>query len=104
MTLWLMTLHHSSNLVTKCSVILKISGQTFTDILNLHCDLDLKCSNPILPHGTPAYDAVLSNQVWLQSDQQFRIYNRNSHILVIYALTVTLTLDTVNHTLAYDAA
>ena len=23
------------------------SGQTFADFLNLYCDLDLKCSNPI---------------------------------------------------------
>ena len=41
----------------------KISGQTFTDILNLHCDVDLEHSNPIFPQDTPAYDAVLSNQV-----------------------------------------
>ena len=34
------------NLVTKCSVIQKISpGQTFTDISNLRCDLDLEHSN-----------------------------------------------------------
>ena len=40
------------NLVTKCSVIQKISSeQTFTDILNLHCDLDLKGSNPIFSRG-----------------------------------------------------
>ena len=38
------------------------SGQTFTGILNLSCDLDLKCSNPIFPQGTPAYDAVLPTQ------------------------------------------
>ena len=34
------------NLVTKCSVIQKISRQKFTDILNLRCDRDLKHSNP----------------------------------------------------------
>ena len=72
------------NLVTKCSVIQKISSRkTFTDILNLCCDLDLKCSNPIFPQDTPAYDTLLSSQVWLQTDQQFRRYNRNSHILII---------------------
>ena len=70
------------HLVTKCSAIQKISsGQTFINILNLCCDLDLKCSNPIFPQHTPAYDAVLSNQVWLQTDLQFRRYN--SHILII---------------------
>ena len=98
------------NLVTKWPVIQKISsGQTFTDILNLRCYLDLERSNPIFPHDTPAYDTVLSNQVRLQTDQQFRRYNSKSHILIIKALTVTLTLNTVNHfflhvTLAYDAA
>ena len=43
MTLWLMMLHHIPNLVTKCSAIQKISSvQTFTDILNIQCDLDLE--------------------------------------------------------------
>ena len=73
-----------ANLVTKCSAILKISsGQTFTNILTLHCDLGLECSNPIFPQGTPAYDAVLSKQVWLQTNPQFRRHNRNSRILII---------------------
>ena len=36
------------NLVTKCSVIQKISSRkSFSDILNLRCDLDLKRSNPV---------------------------------------------------------
>ena len=74
MTLWLMMLHHHVKFgFKKCAVIQKISsGQTVTDILNLCCDLDLECSNPIFPQDTLAYDAVLSNQVWLQMDQQFR--------------------------------
>ena len=59
------------------------SGQTFTDILNLFCDLDRECSNPIFQQDTLAHDAVLSSKVWLQTDQQFRRYNRNSHILII---------------------
>ena len=69
-------------LVTKSSVVQKISSwQTFINILNLHCDLD--CRNPIFPRDTPAYDAVLLNQIWLQTDQQFRRYSKNSHILII---------------------
>ena len=32
---------------------------------------------------TPASEAVLSNQVWLQMDQQFRKYGKNSHTLII---------------------
>ena len=35
------------------------SGQIFIDILNLRCDLDLECRNPIFPQDTLAYDAVL---------------------------------------------
>ena len=66
------------NSVTKCSESQKISSrQTFTDISNLHGDLDLECKNPIFPQDTLAYNAVLSNQVWLQKDQQFRRYNKN---------------------------
>ena len=42
-----------SNVVTKCSVLQKISsGQTFTDIFNLCYDLDLESSNPIFPNLT----------------------------------------------------
>ena len=48
-----------------------LSGQTLTKILNL------ERSNPIFPQDTLAYDAVLTNQVWLQMDQQFRRYSKN---------------------------
>ena len=49
------------NLVTKCSVIQKISSrQTFTDTMNRCCDLEFKRSNPIFPQDSPAYDAELS--------------------------------------------
>ena len=59
------------------------SGQTFTDILNLRSDFDLESSNLIFPQDTQAFEAVLSNQVWLQMSPQFRRYNKNSHILII---------------------
>ena len=72
------------------------SGQTLTDILNFHCDLDLECSNPIFPHDTPAYNTLLSNQVWMQKDQQYRRYSKNGQVLIISALAVTLTLKIVN--------
>ena len=78
-----MMLHHHTKLVTKCSVVQKISSRnTFTNILNCCCDL--KCSNPIFPQDSPTYDAVLQNQVWLQTDQQFRRESRSSHTLIIY--------------------
>ena len=61
----------------------RIPWNLSTDILNLPCDLDLEHSNPFFPQDTPAYDAVLTNQVWLQTEQQFRRYNRHSHLLII---------------------
>ena len=73
-----------------------ITGINISRHFEPRCDLDLKHSNPILQQKTPAYDAVLSNQVWLQTDQEFRRYKRNSHILVINTFTVTLTLNTMN--------
>ena len=83
-TLWLILQHHHTKFGNKSFVIQKISsGQIFTDIFNLCCDLDLKCSNPISPQDTLAYDAVPPNQVWLQTDQQLRRYSKNSHILII---------------------
>ena len=53
---------------------------TVTDILNLRCDLEH--SNPNFSQDTPTYDAVLSNQVWLQMDQQFRRYSKKIVIFV----------------------
>ena len=58
-------------------------GQSFTNILNLHCDLDLERNNQILQQDILAYYAVLLNQVWLQTDQQFRRYSRNSQFWII---------------------
>ena len=70
--------------------------------MNLCCDLDLERNNPIFAKDTPAYDVVLSNQVWLQTDQQFRRFSRNSHISIISALPVTLTLKTAPNYFQYD--
>ena len=61
-TLWLMMLHHYTKFGNKCSAVQRVSSkQRFSEILSLCCDLD--CSNPIFLLDTPAYDAVLSNQV-----------------------------------------
>ena len=58
--------------------------------------LTLNAAIPFFQQDTLAYDAVLSNQVSLQINQQVRRHNRNSHIFIIWALAVTLTLTTVN--------
>ena len=108
MTIWLMMLHHHTVFGNNSENIIW-TGQTFTDISNLCCDLDLESSHPIFQQDTLAYDALLSNQVWLQTDQQFRRYSRNNHILI--NISPHCDLDTehsepifLHGTLAYDAA
>ena len=97
-TLWLILQHHHTMFGNKMFCGLEDSIRTiFTDNVNLRCDLDLERSNPIFfPQDTLAYNAVLSNRVWLQADQQFGRCSRNSHILIKLALAVILTLTVVN--------
>ena len=71
------------------------------DILTLPCDLD--CSNPIFSLDTLPYDDVLSDQAWLLKIQQFRRYIRKHCILIIWALTVTLILETANIFFVHDS-
>ena len=60
-TIWLILLHHHTKFGNRMFCGQKISsGQIFTDIFNLRCDLDLQRSNPIFPQDTLAYDVVLS--------------------------------------------
>ena len=40
-----------------------LSGQTFTDVQNLHCELDLEYSKATFSQDTPAYEHALSNKV-----------------------------------------
>ena len=83
-TLWLILQHHYTKFYTKMFCGSEDNtGQIFTDIFNLRCDLDLEHSNPIFPQDTLAYNVVLSNRVWLQTDQQFGRCSRNSHILTM---------------------
>ena len=83
MTLWFMMLLKHTKFDNKTFCGSEDIIRTFTNIFNLHCDLDFECSNPMFPKNTTASDAVLSNQVWLQTDHQFVRYSRNSHILII---------------------
>ena len=64
MTLWLMICITIPSLATKCSVVQKLlSIQTFTDILNLQCDLDLVHSKPFfLLKVTLAYQTKFGKQ------------------------------------------
>ena len=74
MTLRLMMLHNHTRFSHKLYYGSENIVSMNTNIVYPRCDLDLECSNPIFPEGTPANDAVLENKVWLQTDQQFRRY------------------------------
>ena len=52
MILWLMMMHHHTKI---------LSWQTFTEVQNLHCDLDLEYSKATFSQDTPAYEHALSN-------------------------------------------
>ena len=55
--LWLIMMHHH----TKFGRSEILSGQTFTEVQNLHCDLDLEYSKAIFSQDIPAYEHALSN-------------------------------------------
>ena len=55
--LWLMMMH--DHIKFDRSEIL--SRQTFTEVQNLHCDLDLEYSKATFSQDTPAYEHALSN-------------------------------------------
>ena len=57
MIFWLMMMHHR----TKLDRSEILSGQTFTEVQNLHCDLDLEYSKATFSQDTPAYEHALSN-------------------------------------------
>ena len=47
--------------ITKFHRSEKLSGQTFTEVQNLHCDLDFDYSKATFSQDTPAYENALSN-------------------------------------------
>ena len=52
-----MMMHHH----TKFDQSEILSGQTFTKVQTLHCDLDLEYRKASFSQDTPAYERVLSN-------------------------------------------
>ena len=57
MILWLMMMHYH----TKFDQSEILSGQTFTEVQSLHCDVDLEYSKATFSQDTPAYEHALSN-------------------------------------------
>ena len=57
MILWLAMMHHHA----KFDRLEILSGQTFTEVQNLYCDLDLEYSKANFSQDTPAYEHALSN-------------------------------------------
>ena len=79
MTLQLMRMHQNTKFTIKMFGSFENIIWINSDILTLHCDLDLECSNPIFPQDTLAYDDVSSDQVWLPKDEQFRRHKKESY-------------------------
>ena len=76
MILWLMMMYHQ----TKFDRSVILSGQTFTEVENLHCDLDLEYSKAAFSQDTPAYEHALSNKVGCQK------ISSSEHIIVMISL------------------
>ena len=90
--LWLMMMHHH----TKFDQSEVLSRQTFTEVQSLHCDLDLYYS---------LMNIHCQTKLVAPKNQQFRTYNRNSHIW-LYEPKFSycdLDLEDRNPFFAYDA-
>ena len=74
----MMMMHHH----TKFDLPEILSGQTFTEVQNLHCDLDLEYSKATFSQDTPAYDHALSTKLFAKN-QQFKTYYRNSRDFIV---------------------
>ena len=96
MTLHLIKMHDNTKFGNKMFGDLEDIIWTNMNILTLCYDRDPECSNLFFSQDTLAYNVKSSDQVWLPRNQQFRKYSRKSHIWIIPALAVTLTLKTVN--------
>ena len=76
MILWLMMIHHH----TKFDRSEILSGQTFTEVQNLHCDLDLNTAKQPFHKTLQPMNMHCPTKLVAPKNQQFRTYNRNSHI------------------------
>ena len=74
----MMMMHHHTKF--KRSEIL--SGQKFTEVQNLHCDLDLDYCKATFSQDTPAYEHVLSNKVGRQK------ISSSEHIIEIVMISL----------------
>ena len=85
------------SLETKYLVVLKASCGHSLTFWPFTVTLTLNAVIQFFSQNTLAYDDVLSDQVWLPRNQQFRRYGRKSHILIKWALAVILTLKIGNN-------
>ncbi len=77
MIFWLMMMHHH----TKFDWSEILSGQTFTEVQNLHCDLDLEYSKATFSQDTPRLmNMHCQTKLVAKENRQFNMYNRNSPI------------------------
>ena len=91
------------SLVTKCSAVQKISSrQTFADILNLHCDLDLARSNQCF-HWTLRL-MMLYYQIKFGWKRTGSLEDILEIVILYWSIAVTLTLKIVNQFFCINAS
>ena len=98
MILWLMMMYHH----TKFDWSEMLSRQTFTEVQNLHCDIDLEYSKSTFSQDTQLMNMHCQTKLVAQQNQQFRTYNRNSHIWLYEPKFSYLDLEDRNPFFAYD--
>ena len=95
--IWLIIMHYHTKFGTKrfseSEDMIRTNIHWHFEILLWPCPWTQQSTFSI---NTLAYDNVLSDQVWWQKDQQFKRCSRNHHILIIWALAVTLALKIAN--------
>ena len=79
MTLRLMLIHHHTKVGSK----MILSGQTFNDILNLRCYLNLESNYPLFSQKTLWLMTMYHQTTFDSQIQQFRRYSRKDRILTI---------------------
>ena len=78
MIFWLVMMMHRHTKFDRSDIL---SGQTFTEVQNLHCDLDREHNKATFSQKTlQLMNMHCQTKLVAKKDQQFRTYNRSSHI------------------------
>ena len=100
MTLWPIMMHHNTTFENKMFGGPEHTIWTTWTFWPFAVTLTLNAVVKFFLQDTLAYDDVSSDQVWLPRNQHLKKYGRKNHILITWALSVTLTLKIATKTTA----